>query len=302
MPRSRPGGRWRPMIAMALLALSLAPPYASAARPSAGPRDVTATDAGRAFAADAAARVSRRYGIEMPADSFTVWQVGDRLVAGPRGAGLTVHERRRRDGTVARTYHASEAPARVAQVDALAAPAAAASESTGWQLVGSSCWIDDHEQGSWMDVCYHKYRATSDGSGRYDYYALNMFSTFAAPQFGLEVGDPWIEARPGKGAAHTWHDWDPREDTTLPCTSTVSLEVAVQGVPLTVDASQCATWDITKYAAAGTFRNAWREGLCMMRQGETSLEFEIASRVAQNAVPTWTFRWYEEADLAACTF
>ncbi len=32
------------------------------------------------------------------------------------------------------------------------------------------------------------------------------------------------------------------------------------------------------------------------------LEFEIASRVAQTKVPTWTFAWYEEADLAACTF
>jgi hypothetical protein len=294
--------RWRRPLLLALgLLLALSPMQTSAAGPARpGIRDITHTPEGRSFAVQASQRIEERYGIRLPAESLRVWSVGGRRMAGPRGASLAVRERRFEDGTIGRAYEASEAPTgAVGDVVALATMEEA---PTGWQLVGSSCWIDDHDESSWMDVCYHKYRATSDGSTRYDYYALNMFSTFATPQFGLEVGDPWIEARPATGAPHAWHDWDPREDTTRPCTSTVSLQVVVRGIPLTVSASQCATWDITKYATAGKFRNKWTEGFCMMRQGETSLEFEIASRVAQGKVPTWTFAWYEEADLAACAF
>lgn len=303
MPRSTSLARPRRALFVALgLLLALAPMQASAAgppRPSI--RDITDTAQGRAFALGASRRIADRYGIHLPVASLSVWIVGGRRMAGPRGATVSMRERRLEDGTVGRGYEATEAPAGAVVGDAVALRSIDEAP-TGWQLVGSSCWIDDHDQGSWMDVCYHKYRATSDGSTRYDYYALNMFSTFAVPQFGLEVGDPWIEARPGKGAAHAWHDWDPREDTDRPCTSTVSLEVVVRGIPLTVSASQCATWDITKYATAGNLRNKWTEGFCMMRQGETSLEFEVASRVAQDKVPTWTFAWYEEADVAACAF
>ena len=294
--------RRRPVLVVLGLLLTLTPMQASAAGPARpGIRDITNTPEGRAFALEASRRIADRYGIRLRPESLSVWNVAGRRMAGPRGASLVMRERRFEDGTIGRAYEASEAPAGAGAGDAVALRTLE-DAPTGWQLVGSSCWIDDHEQASWMDVCYHKYRATSDGSTRYDYYALNMFSTFATPQFGLEVGDPWIEARPAKGAAHAWHDWDPREDTTRPCTSTVNLEVVVRGLPLTISASQCATWDITKYATAGTFRNKWTEGLCMMRQGETSLEFEIASRVAQDKVPTWSFAWYEEADLAACTF
>lgn len=294
--------RRRPLPAVLAVLLALTPMQASAAGPmSRGPHDITHSAEGRSFALEASRRIADRYGIDLPAGSLTVWSMGGRRMAGPHGASVTMRERRLPDGTVGRAYEATEAPAG-AVIGEDVRLATLEDEPTGWQMVGSSCWIDDHDQGSWMDVCYHKYRATSDGSTRYDYYALNMFSTFATPQFGREVGDPWIEARPAKGAAHAWHDWDPREDTTLPCTSTISLEVVVRQIPLTVSASQCATWDIAKYATAGKFRNKWTEGLCMMRQGETSLEFEIASRVAQNKVPAWTFAWYEEADLAACFF
>ena len=302
---THPAASRRRLAAILAVLLALATVQASVAKgPPAGPRDITHTPEGRSFALTASRRIAERYGIDLPVDSLTVWSMGGRRMAGPRGASLTIHERRLPDGTIGRMYEATEVPdaAGRAQIGEPVELATLEDAPTGWQLVGSSCWIDDHDQGSWMDVCYHKYRATSDGSTRYDYYALNMFSTFAVPQFGLEVGDPGIEARPGKGAVHAWHDWDPREDTTLPCTSTVSLEVVVREIPLTVTASQCATWDITKYATAGMFRNKWTEGFCMMRQGETSLEFEIASRVAQNGVPTWSFAWYEEADIAACIF
>lgn len=292
--------RWTTAIGVVAVALATTPSDASTTRPDV-PREITGTVEGRAFAREATDRITDRYGIELAADALAVWSFGDRRIAGPRGATIVMQERIHDDGSIGHVYAVTEAPAE-AVAGTFVPAATVGTASSGWQLVGSSCWIDDRDQGSWMDVCYHKYRATSDGSARYDYYALNMFSTFAAPQFGLEVGDPWIEARPAKGAPHTWHDWDPREDTTLPCSTTISLEVVVRGFPLEISASQCATWDITKSATAGQFRNKWTEGLCMMRQGETALEFEIASRVPQNKVPTWTFHWYEEADLAACTF
>lgn len=153
-----------------------------------------------------------------------------------------------------------------------------------------------------MDVCYVKYKLTSDGDTGSDYFALNMFSTFAAPAFGVEIGDPWIQSNPGSGATHYWTDWDPGADTELPCSPSVSLSVEARGVGLSVQGSQCAVWDITKYATAGKFRNKWTEGFCMMRQGETQLEFEVVSRVAQNKVPTWTFNWFMNSQAAACSW
>jgi hypothetical protein len=126
-----------------------------------------------------------------------------------------------------------------------------------------------------------------------------MFSTFAITGGLYEIGDPWIYAtRSASSPATTWHDWKPRQDTTQ-CGS-VNLSVSVNSFPLSISGNQCETWDITKYATAGQFRNKWTEGICQMQTGERSLEFTVAVRVAQGKVPTWSFDWYEHAQVASC--
>ena len=80
----------------------------------------------------------------------------------------------------------------------------------------------------------------------------------------------------------------------------VNLGVSVNGFPLSLSGSQCETWDITKYARAGEFRNKWTEGLCQTERGERELKFTVAVRVAQGKVPTWSFDWFEHVQLASC--
>jgi hypothetical protein len=127
-----------------------------------------------------------------------------------------------------------------------------------------------------------------------------MFSTFATPEPLLETGDPWIKAWPSSGSpAATWHDWKPRADATG-CTSNVNLSTSVNGFGLSLSGNRCETWDVTKGGPAGTFTNAWREGLCQMENEERELEFTVAVKVAQGKVPTWNFDWLEHVQLASC--
>lgn len=294
----------RPVLLALALTITL-PTVMLAARPSrSGPVDITQTARGQEIAGQASERIAAKYGISMAPDDFSVWQVGDGHVAGPRGASLGVREVLDADGYVGYTYSATEAPAGAQAGQQIQGTALAAQLAGSWSVVGSYCWTDDHtDVPGWMDVCYTKYKLTSDGDPGSDYYALNMFSTFAAPGFGSEIGDPWIEATPASGSpTHNWADWEPADDTTRACSTTYGITVSVRGVPLTVQVTQCQTWDITKYATAGKFRNKWTEGICMMRQGETSLEFEIVSRVSQSAVPTWAFNWHESTTPAACSW
>ena len=110
-------------------------------------------------------------------------------------------------------------------------------------MVGDNCWIDASRQNSYMDVCYHKYRATNDGSATYDYYALDMFTTFATTGFGLETGDPWIKAQPASSSpAATWYDWRPRSDQTQRDERELEFTVAVR-----VAQGKVPTWTFDWY-------------------------------------------------------
>lgn len=283
-------------------AIAMLPADVAAARPpSPSVVDITSTAQGQEAAAQAAAIMMSKYGISASADSLRVWDVGEGTIVGPTGSTITINQERASDGTMQQYLTATE-PSPNGSDATQTQMSEASITATGWSLVGSSCYIDPNRGTVWMDVCYQKYKATSDGSSSYDYYALNMFSTFAAPGFGWEIGDPWIESSPAAGAAHTWFDWKPRSDSDQACSTTVYLTITVAGFPLTVAGNQCATWDITKYATAGKFRNKWTEGFCMIRTGETELEFEIASRVTQGGVPGWQFSWYKEADPGSCLY
>jgi hypothetical protein len=295
----------RLVIGAAVLGFTMPTSAVLAARPV-GPQvnDITGTEAGARFAEAAAERMGHAYAVDATADSLAVFELGGRRIAGPKGASLSVTEEELEDGTINLRFEASEPRGkdRVAG-ESLSAESVAALAAGSWTVVSSHCWIDDHNAfPGWMDVCYTKYRLSSDGDGSYDYFALNMYSTFATPGFAYEVGDPWIQSNPGSGAAHRWVDWDPGADTARACSTPISLSVAARGVGLTVNANQCETWDITKYATAGTFRNKWTEGFCMMRQGETQLEFEIVSKVAQGRTAAFTFSWNESHQPAACSW
>jgi hypothetical protein len=297
---ARPTARFRRSVVVAI-ALSMTVPTATfGGKPAPEPRDITGSDAGVRAADAAAARITDDYGIPTEPSDLRVWQVGDRVLAGPAGSTITVTEIRDKDGGTGIRVSATEpSVADAARTSTPDAPAAAGPGLAGWKLVGDHCWIDLSRESSYMDVCYHKYRATNDGSATHDYFALNMFTTFATPGFGLETGDPWIKAWPSSTSpAATWHDWQPRADRTF-C-GAVNVGVSVNGFPLSLSGSQCETWDITKYARAGEFRNKWTEGLCQTERGERELEFTVAVRVAQGKVPTWSFDWFEHVQIASC--
>jgi hypothetical protein len=303
-PRQTGGGRRsrRVTLSLALLLAAVVPAATLAAKPAPAPRDITASARGAALAEAAADRMRERYGVATDANDLAVWEFGEHRIAGPKGAKLTTTEVVGRDGVTSVRVSTSEPAGKTGgphEVRLMAEGQAAG--TLGWQMVGSSCWTDLADRDtSYMDVCYHKWKATSDGSAAHDYFALDMFSTFATPEPLLETGDPWIKAWPSSGSpAATWHDWKPRADATG-CTSNVNLSTSVNGFGLSLSGNRCETWDVTKGGPAGTFTNVWREGLCQMENEERELEFTVAVRVAQGKVPRWNFDWLEHVQLASC--
>jgi hypothetical protein len=299
MTRSVARRRVRAAVAIAAVLVAGIPASTSAGRPGAPVREISGTPAGAAAARDAATRISGTYGIPTRAAELGVWQVGARRIVGPAGSLISAREVIGADGETGLLVSATEpmgangdsAPVRI---DAASLPA-----TNGWELVGDHCWVDATRGSGFMDVCYHKWKATSDGSAAHDFYLLDMFSTFATTGFGLETGDPWIHAwlSPASPDA-TWFKWKPGTDTTQ-CGG-VNLSIAVNGIPLALSGNQCETWNITKYADAGRFRNGWIEGICQIQRDERELEFTVAVRVAQGKVPTWNFDWYEHVQMASC--
>jgi len=295
----------RPSAGVLAVGIVLAPVLAAATvEPSperpARPVEVTDTARGRAFAAEAAERAVAA-GTSIAADDFAIWEVGGRLVAGPPGAVPDIQPVRGPNG--ADGERVSVAEPIVDGTRPAVEQQAVAVEAAGWHLVGSSCWIEERRDGdAWIDVCYHKHRATSDGSSRYDYYALKLFATAGLDGCcWYELGDQWIEAARNGGDPQRWHDWSPRSDASVGSCTSVNLSVRVNGYGLSAPFTQCETWDITKYAAAGRFRNRWKEGFCMQVRGEREVAFNIASRVAQGSVPYWKFTWFNGRDWAGCT-
>jgi hypothetical protein len=304
--RARTPDGWRPsrpLVLAFIFGLAFALPAGTfAARPAAIMQDITASGEGSTLAHAAADRMNSRYGVRTDAASLTVWELGEHRIAGPKGSKLTATEVIGADGERSLRVSTSEPAGRtVAAHSARVATEGLAAAALGWQMVGSWCWTDMADRDiSYMDVCYHKWKATADGSPKYDYYALDMFSTFATPEPLLETGDPWIKAWPTSASpAATWHDWKPRSDATG-CSSNVNLSTSVNGFGLSLSGNRCETGDITKGGPAGTFTNAWREGLCQMENGERELEFTVAVRVAQGKVPRWSFDWLEHVQVASC--
>jgi hypothetical protein len=291
--------RWPAGVVVTGLLFTAVPVSADAGRPVTPAREITETRTGASAARAAAERITEVYGIPTSAAELDVWQVGARRLVGPSGSLVAAREVIGSDGETGLVVSATEPipanrdPSPV-RIDAAAVPAA-----NGWRLVGDHCWIDATRESAFMDVCYHKWKATSDGSITHDYYLLDMFSTFATPGFGLETGDPWIHARLSPSSPDaTWFKWKPGTDTTQ-CGG-VNLSIAVNGIPLSVTGNQCETWNITKYADPGAFRNGWIEGICQIQREERELEFTVAVRVAQGKVPTWNFDWYEHVQMASC--
>jgi hypothetical protein len=271
----------RAALAGALVLTSVAP--ALAARPDALP-DVTATTAGRAAASQAAIRFTEA-GVPTKAADLRVYQLGSEdYVVGPTGSSISVI--RDAAGGVAeiRTAEAQNSPTSAFDSSEFVAAAA-----PYWTLVGSTCWARTTKTGGWMDTCYQKHKLINDGSTSYDYFELHMFAT-AKSVYPYRLLDAYVHAAPSGGSTQSWHDWDPGADLSISC-QTVTIGVVAQGVAIAYNHNACEQWDITKYAAAGTFRNTWRAGLTPPLASERETAFTIASRVANGGTATWGFSW-----------
>ncbi len=270
---------------------------------SAAPRtgEITDDDDGRAIAAAAAERFSD-YGVATDASDLTVTRYGDgSIVVAPKGTEILTASRDPQTGFVGASVltpdFSAGATGSTAPRGIRAAPAAErdgeASPTTTapyWSWWASQCFARLDSVYGWMDTCYHMLKLINDGSYTYDWFDLHMFSTFVS-KYPYALRDAYVESGPSGSITQYWHDWSPRSDTSRSC-STVTLSVSAAGASLGFSHEQCETWDITKYAAAGRFRNTWLKGYFYPSPGtEREVAFQIVSKVGQNKVVQWWLGW-----------
>lgn len=160
-----------------------------------------------------------------------------------------------------------------------------------WSLVGSACFARWYGDGVWMDTCYHKHKLINDGNGSYDYFELHMFAT-GASSGKAKLKDLNIYAFPASNSAPmTWHDWKPGADLNGGNCNNITVGVTYP-LPISYTHQWCDTWDMTKYAAAGSFRNIYKAPLFFEPwESERDVAFDIAVRVAQGATARWNFNY-----------
>jgi hypothetical protein len=245
---------------------------------------VSSTAEGRTAAAEAAQRFTIA-GVPTSADELRVYELSpDDYLVGPADTVVNV-ERSARGGISEITTVEPATPAgsteATSDFQAAAAPY--------WSLVGSYCWARTNKTGGWMDTCYHKHKLINDGSSTSDWFELHMFGT-AKSTYPYRLFDAYVHASPNGGATQYWHDWDPGGDLNLSC-QTITIGIVAQGAAIGYNHNACEKWDITKYAAAGTFRTTWRAGLTPPVASERETAFTIASRVANGGTAYWKFSW-----------
>jgi hypothetical protein len=124
------------------------------------------------------------------------------------------------------------------------------------------------------------YRLSNDGSGSYDWFALNHYATAAN-------NEPWalswarIRAYRSGSSVQTWADWAPKSDWSGGSCSTTTVGVAlpVGGIGVSFDrCPQSITFSRSGNGQSPDYTQTW---VGPGTHGNRELNFEIAVRVTQ---------------------
>lgn len=261
--------------------------------------DVTLTAIGNKVAKEAAVRFASKYGVHVTSEDLKVYDLSSEpgkhdLLIVPQGLEVVSVERSLQpDGHFNMRVITSTSAKH--QNGSSAGDVSIASSS--YNLVAGQCFARYYESGTyltygWIDHCYKLYKYSSSvwsGNSYKDLYALFHYGTARSTQYAaLTRASLWSTKHPDSSTME-WSDWDPRSDTTRSC-DPVTLGFSYGAASVSMNFTQCETWDITKYIAPGEFRNDWT-GYAV--QADREVAYAVQVYVPQGGWP----RWYLTVDL-----
>lgn len=259
--------------------------------------DITGTDEGRRVAHAAVEHWAISYGVQSDAGQLRVYNLGatdapDYLIVpdsivfeSASKRAVTVNE----DGKQVTYLEASDAftldLSKLVMQPENESLNSFAPSAPYWQMVANQCYARWETGAMWFDRCYKVHKLYSDGTSTKDYFQLEHYGT-AKSKF------PWVlkkaslsSQKHASSSSMSWVDWSPRSDLNVGNCTTWSLSVTVQGVGIGASHELCDKWDITKYAAAGSFKNEWQGSA---RESEREVAYMQAISVPQNGWPVWS--------------
>jgi len=137
----------------------------------------------------------------------------------------------------------------------------------------------------WIDHCYRVSKVYDDGDSIYDHFTLEHWATAKSKgAYYLKNARIYCAKKAGSTTTFYWTDWSPRSDLNLSCQS-ISLTVTSGPISISGDIYQaCETWDITKYAEAGKFKNEWKGS---KKNTDREVAYMVSVKVPQGKWASW---------------
>jgi hypothetical protein len=264
-------------------------PTLAAAKPPAGPVDITESDIGRRLAGEAAERQSSRRHVQ--AGHLRVWRLGpgDYLIgdAWPKKFKSEVSAEATGLTTVSMSYEVGSPPS---NPEARSSSDAASVSAATWSYVSGACFTRLQNAFGWLDSCYQVHKLKNETDPR-DFYKLEQYGSEGAKFLG-KIYSGWLgAAKASSSSAMSWIDWSPRGTVTGGC-QTIPLSVSALGVSYSASGIMCERWNVYKYADAGHYREEWSCG-CLPTLGQPypnvrEIDYLQVISVANGKSAIWT--------------
>lgn len=288
-------------VGMAVVVLALVgvmAPSAFGAASDQGFIEVTSTAKGHEMAAAAATRQAA-LGSQTSVSDLRVWRLGpgDYFVATQLPSNLSTST----------TTNGASKTVKVITFDVSAATSALPESTAGVigptsmgrlsALSASWSWLDQFcfsRMGttllSWLDSCYVLHRLAGETDPR-DFYQLEQYGTLGAGTAN-KIYSGFLEGtQSGSSSPMSWIDWSPKSSVSGSC-QTIGLNISALGIGISSSGLMCEHWNITKYAAAGHFKQEWSCG-CVIPFGQPypntrEIRYMQAVSVPGGGVARWT--------------
>ena len=249
-----------------------------------GASDITDTANGKRLIKEAKERFERQ---GHKAGELRAVRDGSGVLIVPRKSRLVVYDRTVKNGKVLPMLAplTAEDPASITERSGATELAEAAGPT--WSFVGNHCFTQISDTWATLDHCYYKYKLANDGSGTYDWYALNRFGT-ASNNSPWVLDEAKIRAYRYSGSSQTWADWTPRSNWSAGSCSTVNIGISTPVGGLSKSFERCPEKVTFTKSANGSQPDYTQTWFGRRTRGNRELNFEIAVRVKQGGTATWT--------------
>lgn len=244
------------VLVMLVSGSSLLMPALAAAKPPAGPVEITHTETGIKLTEEAAARQTSRRHVQ--AGDLRVWRLGpgDYLIGAewPQHFKSDVVTDASGMTTVSMSYDVGSRQS--ASTSRIATDGG--SVQAAWSYISGGCFTRLQNFFGWLDSCYQVHKLTNEGDPR-DFYKLEQYGSEGAKILGKIYSGSLGAVKASSSSAMSWIDWSPRSTVTGSC-QTVPLSVSALGVSFSASGWMCERWNMYKYADAGRYKQEWSCG------------------------------------------